>query len=72
MRNAFDRCRLISKDPDDYPGDPHGDHVLEQYKLYTQQADADASRAQTANRFFLTLNLAILSAGVLACRDGLS
>lgn len=42
-------------------GERYQDHLLEQYKLYVQMADKISERRQSANRFFLTVNTALIA-----------
>jgi len=42
-------------------GERYQDHLLEQYKLYVQMADKISERRQSTNRFFLTVNTAVLA-----------
>lgn len=40
--------------------DKYQDHILEQYKLYTEMADRISARRNLANTYFLTLNTLLL------------
>lgn len=42
-------------------GDKYVEHVLEQYKVYLQAANAVSDRRQKANEFFLALNTALVT-----------
>ena len=46
----------------------YSSHILEQYKIYTDRLNRDLDRAQTTNRFFFTINIAILSGLLLSAR----
>jgi hypothetical protein len=50
-------------DIDDY-GPKFRDHLLEQYKIYTEMADRISQRRATANSFFLTLHTGIFGLAV--------
>jgi hypothetical protein len=42
-------------------GDKYAEHLLEQYKLYVQMADKISERRQSAHRFFITVNTALIA-----------
>jgi hypothetical protein len=51
---------LVSIDLENYKGD-HTAHVLEQYKIFGEMLDRTLRRRESANKFFLTLSVTLLS-----------
>ncbi len=43
-----------------YPNGKHQDHLLEQYKAYTETTDKISARRESANSFFLTVNTTLI------------
>lgn len=56
-----DPTTLFRARPEAY-GAEYRAHVLEQYRLYVESAERTSSRRDRANRFFLTVNTALLAA----------
>jgi len=53
-------------------GDKYIEHLLEQYKIYINAAEAISDRRQKANEFFLALNTALVTVlGYLTAKGGL-
>ena len=46
----------MAMNPEKY-GEKYKEHLLEQYKLYVEMADRISGRRQTANSFFLSINI---------------
>ena len=51
---------LFKLSPTEY-GEAYQAHLLEQYKLFVESADRISQLRQQANRFFLTINTALLA-----------
>src|SRR5215208_5295772 len=66
----IDLDRYLYRTPPDEYGEEYQNHLLEQYKLYVQMADKVSERRQSANRFFLTVNTALIAfLGLVASPD---
>lgn len=63
---------LISVPLSGYPsGQLHAEHTLEQYKLYAQMLDSHSNRFDSLNKFFLTLNAAMISGLLLLIKENI-
>lgn len=60
--------KLFRVSPNGY-GEAYQAHLLEQYKMFVESADRISQRRQEANKFFLTINTALLAVlgGILGC-----
>lgn len=55
--------------PNEFQLRDHTEHILEQYKLHAQLAEAHVARGQTYNRFFLTLQAALISGFLVVSQE---
>ena len=69
--NDSHKQSLYKKKEKDY-GDKYRQHFFEQYKLYIEGIEKISDRREGANRYFIAINTAILTALIISFKFGVS
>lgn len=67
----LDEAKLFQTDKKEY-GEDYSEHLLEQYKLHAEMADAASKRRVETNKYFLSINALLVTAiGLMSEQDSI-